>query len=321
MTSTITTPPPTTAKRVSKPGGSRRSGVGRLAVLLLSPTFIVLGLVVGYPLLDSLRLSFYQRNEGIDPNTGLIQQGNTFVGLKNFADLFTGDMASRFGRAFLNTTTFTIVTTVLETVIGVCMALIMAKAFSGRGLIRASILIPWAIPTVVSALLWRWIFQPAGIFNDILGTQILWSADDWHSWMSVVIADVWKTAPFIGLLTLAGLQTIPADVYEAAKVDGSNAWLTFWKITLPLVKPALIVAILFRLLDVLRMFDLPFVLVGPRKASVETISMLAVAELDQQRFGPAAAIALLLFVYIAVVAFVFVRVLGADIIGARGGRR
>src|SRR5436309_11677117 len=102
MTSTITTPPSTTVAKVGKPSGGRRSGVGRLALLLLSPTFIVLGLVVGYPLLDSLRLSFYQRNEGIDPNTGLIQQGNTFVGLKNFADMFTGETASRFIRAFSN---------------------------------------------------------------------------------------------------------------------------------------------------------------------------------------------------------------------------
>jgi len=319
MASTVTTPPPAKVTK-TKPSRGRREGVGRTAALLLSPTFIVLGLVIGYPLIDSLRLSVYQANTGIDPQTGLVQQGSKFVGLENFTDLFSGATGSRFINAFVNTTTITIVAVLLETVLGLMMALIMARAIRGTGLIRASILIPWAIPTVVSALLWRWIFQPDGIFNDLAGTQILWSADDWHSWLSVIIADVWKTAPFIGLLVLAGLQTIPNDVYEAARVDGSNAWQTFWRITLPLVKPALIVAVLFRLLDTLRMFDLPFVLVGPRKESVETISMLAVEEVSNQRFGPAAAIAIMLFLYIALVAYVFVKVLGADIVGARVGK-
>jgi multiple sugar transport system permease protein len=320
MTSTTTTAP-TPVGKPKKPPKGRTEGVGRMAALLLSPTFLCLGLVIGYPLIDAFRLSLYQRNEGIDPETGLIAEGSTFVGIENFTDLFTGDTGSRFLNAFWNTTTFTIVTTALETVIGVAMALIMAKAFRGRALIRVSILVPWAIPTVVSALLWRWIFQPEGIANQILGTQILWAADDWRSWLSVVIADVWKTAPFIGLLTLAGLQTIPAEVYEAAKVDGSSAWNTFLKITLPLVKPALIVAILFRLLQVLAMFDLPFVLVGPRKESVETVAMLAVEEVNQQRFGPGAAMAIVLFLYIALVAFVFIRVLGADVVGSRSEKR
>jgi multiple sugar transport system permease protein len=216
---------------------------------------------------------------------------------------------------------------VLETVLGVAMALIMHKAFKGRGIVRASILVPWAIPTVISALLWKWIFQADGIANTLIGTQVLWSTEGWQSKLSVVIADTWKTAPFIGLLVLAGLQTIPAEVYEAAKVDGANAWKTFTRITLPLVKPALLVAVLFRILDTLRIFDLPFVLVGAHKNSVESLSMLAYDEASNVRYGPAAAYATLLFLYVAVVAYLFVKILGADVIGeARakkpgGGRR
>jgi multiple sugar transport system permease protein len=204
---------------------------------------------------------------------------------------------------------------VIEVVIGVAMALIMNKAFKGKGLIRASILVPWAIPTVVSALLWRWIFDANGIANKMLGTQILWSTDGWQAKAAVILADTWKTAPFIGLLTLAGLQVIPADVYEAAKLDGASALKQFWNITLPLVRPALLVAVLFRILDNLRMFDLPFVLIGRGKPSVETLSILAYIQNNNTRFGPAAAYAVLLFLYVVLVAYAFVKLLGADIIG------
>jgi multiple sugar transport system permease protein len=137
----------------------------------------------------------------------------------------------------------------------------------------------------------------------------------------VIIADTWKTAPFIGLLVLAGLQVIPQEIYEAARVDGARAWRQFREITLPLVKPALLVAVLFRLLDTLRLFDLPYVLIGAHKDSVETLSMLAQDEATNVRYGPAAAYAFILFVYVVVVAFMFVRLLGADVIGAAGSQR
>ena len=301
------------------PRSGRRRGVGSLAALLVSPTFLVLALVVGYPLLDALRLSFFRKNAGVDPTTGLVQAGEKFVGLRNYTDLLSSD---QFRRALVNTTTLTVSTVLIETVIGIAMALIMNRAFAGRGLIRASILVPWAIPTAISALLWRWIFATDGAANALLGTDTLWTTEGLQAWVAVVIADTWKTAPFIGLLVLAGLQIIPAEVYEAAKVDGAGAWSTFWRITLPLVKPALIVAVLFRLLDVLRMFDLPYVMIGPGKQPVETVSILAFQEAIQfTRFGPAAAMSTLLFGYIAIVAFVFVKVLGADVISARVGRK
>ena len=141
------------------------------------------------------------------------------------------------------------------------------------------------------------------------GQQILWSTDGPQAKLAVIIADTWKTAPFIGLLVLAGLQVIPADIYEAAKIDGANAWRAFWSMTLPLVKPALLVAVLFRILDNLRMFDLPAVLIGFQKPSVETISILAYLENTNSRFGPAAAYAFLLFVYVMLVAYLFVKIL------------
>src|SRR5262249_10358636 len=298
----------------SAPDRKRRAGVGRLALLLLSPTILALALVVGYPVVAALRLSFLVSADHIDPNTGFRVTSQT-LGLDNYSRIFSGEAGGRFANAFWNTTTFTVAGVAIETILGVAMALIMNKAFRGRSLVRASILVPWAIPTAISALLWRWIFNVDGVANDILGTKVLWTTEGFHAWLAVLIADTWKTAPFIGLLVLAGLQIIPAEVYEAARVDGASAWRTFWRITLPLVKPALVVAVLFRVLDVLRMFDLPFVLIGVRKKSVETLSMLAWDEMNNLRFGPAAAYAVILFLYIAVIAYAFVRLLGADLIG------
>ncbi|MFL6051528.1 MAG: carbohydrate ABC transporter permease [Actinoallomurus sp.] len=303
-----------------KPKKRDVQGSGRLATVLLSPTFLVLALVVGYPLIAALRDSLYQRSQGLDAN-GFVVQGDKFVGLKNYTDIFTGVKSAAFWNAFWNTTFFTITTVVIETILGVAMALVMHRAFRGRAFVRASILVPWAIPTAVSALLWRWVFQADGVANAMIGHQVLWTTEGFHAKIAVIIADTWKTAPFVGLLALAGLQLIPGEVYEAAKVDGASAWQTFVKITLPLIKPVLLVAVLFRLLDVLRMFDLPFVLIGAHKDSVNTLSMLAFDEANNLRYGPAAAFATILFVYVAVVAYAFVKLLGTDIIGDARSRK
>ncbi|WP_433173009.1 carbohydrate ABC transporter permease [Actinoallomurus sp. CA-150999] len=295
-------------------------GSGRLAAVLLSPTFLVLALVVGYPIVEALRESLYQKNQGLDAS-GFVVSGDKFVGLKNYTDIFTGVKSDAFWNAFWNTTFFTVTSVIIEVVLGIAMALIMHRAFRGRAFVRASILVPWAIPTAVSALLWRWVFQADGVANAIIGHQVLWTTEGFHAKVAVIIADTWKTAPFVGLLALAGLQLIPAEVYEAAKVDGASAWHTFRKITLPLIKPVLLVAVLFRLLDVLRMFDLPFVLIGAHKDSVNTLSMLAYDEANNLRYGPAAAFATILFVYVVVIAYAFVKLLGADIIGEARSRK
>jgi multiple sugar transport system permease protein len=286
----------------------------RLATMLLTPTMLVLLIVIGYPILAATYESLFTQSQGVD-ESGFVVSGSQFTGLANYTAIFGGSTGSRFWNAFYNTTFFTVVCVVIETVIGVAMALIMNKAFKGKGLIRASILVPWAIPTVVSALLWRWIFDANGIANEIINNQILWSTDGWQAKAAVIIADTWKTAPFIGLLVLAGLQVIPGEVYEAARIDGASVVQQFWNITLPLVKPALLVAVLFRILDNLRMFDLPYVLIGPQKPSVETVSILAFLENNNTRFGSASAYAVILFLYIVVVAFAFVKLLGADVIG------
>ncbi|WP_326595135.1 carbohydrate ABC transporter permease [Streptomyces sp. NBC_01803] len=289
----------------------RRSA--QLAGLLVSPTLLVLSLIVLYPTVQAFRESLYGVG-GLDPETGFFNGSDPFVGLDNYTQVF-GDNGERFWNAFWNTSFFTVTTVALETVIGVAMALVMHRAFKGRGLVRASILVPWAVPTAISALLWRWIFNGDGVANAVLGTDILWTTEGFHAKVAVIIAEVWKTAPFIGLLVLAGLQVIDKEVYEAARIDGASAPRQFWHITLPLVRPALLVAVLFRTLDALRMFDLPYILVGAQKSSVETLSMLAQNEAANVRFGPGAAYAVILFLYVLLVALAFVRLLGANLLG------
>ncbi|MCL8015802.1 carbohydrate ABC transporter permease [Streptomyces sp. AS02] len=307
---------PASGHRTPKQRSRATAGPARMVALLVSPTLLVLTIVVLYPTLMALGESLYGA-KGLDPETGFISATEPFVGLRNYADVF-GAAGERFWNAFWNTTFFTVVTVALETLVGVAMALIMHKAFKGRGLVRAGILIPWAVPTAISGLLWRWIFNSDGIANALIGHQVLWTTEGFHAKAAVIVAEVWKTAPFIGLLVLAGLQVIGKEVYEAARIDGASPARQFWHITLPLVKPALLVAMLFRCMDALRMFDLPYILIGAQKRSVETLSMLAQNEASNVRFGPASAYSVLLFLYVFLVALAFVRLLGADLIGDVG---
>ena len=290
----------------------------RLAWLLISPTVLVLTIVILIPIAQSLYQSLFGRPRLED--NGFFSTIEPFVGLKNYTDIFSS-AGERFWVAFYNTTLFGVVTVVLETVLGVAMALIMHKAMKGRGIVRASILVPWAIPTAVSAILWGWIFNQNGVANAILGRHVMWASGDLSAKAAIIIADVWKTAPYIGLLTLAGLQLIPDEVYEAAKIDGASAWKRFTSITLPLVKPALVVAVVFRALDALRMFDLPYILIGPRKGSVETLSMLVQDESSNSRYGSAAAYALILFLYVFVFAIAFLKITNTDLSGNDEARR
>ena len=290
----------------------------RLAWILISPTVLVLTIVILIPIAQSLYQSLFGRPRLED--NGFFSTIEPFVGLKNYTDIFSS-AGERFWVAFYNTTLFGVVTVVLETVLGVAMALIMHKAMKGSGIVRASILVPWAIPTAVSAILWGWIFNQNGVANAILGRHVMWASGDLSAKAAIIIADVWKTAPYIGLLTLAGLQLIPDEVYEAAKIDGASAWKRFTSITLPLVKPALVVAVVFRALDALRMFDLPYILIGPRKGSVETLSMLVQDESSNSRYGSAAAYALILFLYVFVFAVAFLKITNTDISGNHEARR
>ena len=178
--------------------------------------------------------------------------------------------------------------------------------------------IPWAIPTAVTAKLWQFIFAPNGIINSTLGLDIAWTTDPWAARFAVIIADVWKTAPFMALLILAGLQMVPGGVYEAARVDGASKWQQFTRITLPLIKPALMVAILFRTLDALRMYDLPVIMISESTNSpTAVISQLVITDTRSGNFNSASAVSTLIFLMVFVIAFMMVKYLGADVAGTQ----
>jgi ABC-type sugar transport system permease subunit len=286
----------------------RDASEARLAFWLLVPTFVLLLLVVGFPILRAVYLSLFS-----DERFGTPQ----FIALGNYTRALFGTGAAEFWAAFGVTNLLTIISVTLELFIGLAMALIMHRAFRGRGLVRASVLVPWAIPTAVTALLWKWMYQPSGIggiVNAITRQDILWTGSTWPSRWAIILADTWKTAPFIGLLLLAGLQIIPDELYEAAKVDGATAWQRFRRITLPLLKGSILVAVLFRLLDVLRIFDLPKILTNGANGT-ETLSMIAYEQaIERVRSHYGSALSVLTFLYIMLVAFLFVRLLGASVV-------
>ncbi|WP_309234643.1 sugar ABC transporter permease [Nocardia sp. XZ_19_385] len=300
--------------------------------LFVAPVLIALVVVIGYPVFRAIYMSF-QKDAGLDPATGMFTEGGS-AGFANYTHWLlqqctlptgetvacpTGNLGSQFWLAIGVTLFFTVVTVALEATIGLGMAMVMGKSFAGRSLLRAAVLIPWAIPTAVTARLWEFMFQYDGVVNRVLGTHILWTTDPWASRFAVIAADVWKTTPFMALLLLAGLQVIPGDVYEAAKVDGAAAWQRFTQITLPLLKPALLVAILFRTMDALRMFDLPAIMTQGNP-NTRTASILVV---DQFRQGPnsAAALSTITFLLIFAVAFLLVKVLGANAVRTQEAQR
>ena len=299
----------------------------RTAWALIAPTLVVLGVVIGYPIIRAICLSF-QQDKHLDPETGLFVQGG-FAGADHYlywlqqrcmtpsgvvATCPPGTIATDFWPAVRITLFFTVVTVALETLLGLWIATVMNKEFPGRGLLRAAVLVPWAIPTAVTAKLWQFLFSDNGLINSLLGRETSWTTDPWAARTAVIIADVWKTAPFMALLILAGLQMIDKEIYEAARVDGAGRFQIFTNITLPLVKPALMVAVLFRTLDALRMYDLPVIMISPSSNSpTATISQLVVEDLRQGNFNSASALSTLIFLLIFAVAFIMIRFLGADV--------
>ncbi|WP_248763028.1 carbohydrate ABC transporter permease [Pseudarthrobacter sp. SSS035] len=307
---------------------NRLKSQGKWASWLLAPTIIALGIVIVYPIISAIVMSL-QKDAGLDPVTGLFTEGGS-AGLQNYVNWLAqqcaapggtvacppGTLGAQFWNATTTTFFFTVVTVTFETVLGFWMAMIMARTFRGRSLVRAAVLVPWAIPTAVTAQLWLFIFDFEGIANKMFNASILWTGSEWPAKWAVIIADTWKTTPFMALLILAGLQMIPAEVYEAAKVDGASAWQRFRMITLPLVKPALMVAILFRTLDALRMFDLPYILTEGAN-NTTTLSILVINQI-RQGFNAAAALSTITFIIIFLVAFIFVRFLGANVVEQSG---
>jgi len=305
---------------------SLKAGEGRRGLLLVAPTLVMLALVIIYPLVRAVLLSFQKDQQLVG---GFFQQGGA-AGLGNYRHWLLqqcqtstgwsacppGNIGSQFWGSFGVTVFWTVVSVGIEVVLGLWFATIMNREFRGRGLVRAAILVPWAIPTAVTAKLWYFIYAYDGILNHILGffgiAPQLWTSDTWPARMGVVIADVWKTTPFMALLILAGLQLISKDVYEAAEVDGASRWQVFTRITLPLIKVPLMVAVLFRVLDVMRIFDLPYIMTGGANGTT-SLSILVVQQIEQG-FNSASALSTIVFIIIALTAFVFVKFLGADVI-------
>jgi trehalose/maltose transport system permease protein len=293
----------------------------RLAWILVFPSVAIVAIVALYPLFESVRLSFTNARLGSARKVD-------YVGFRNYERLFND---SAFINALKHTIVFTVSSVAIETVLGIVIALVIHSNFKGRGVVRTSMLIPWAIPTVVSAQLWRWMYNDVyGVINDLLvvrlpqlfdwipfigdniagifpDKKIAFIADPTWALPSIIAVDVWKTTPFMALLLLAGLQVIPSDVYEASTVDGATKWQQFWQITLPLLRPALLVALIFRTLDAFRVFDVIFVMRG---VAPETMSVAVYARqqlIDLQRLGLGSAAAVVIFACIAILVLMYTR--------------
>jgi trehalose/maltose transport system permease protein len=289
----------------------------RAARLFLLPMLAALFFVAAWPLLRTIYFSF--------TDTSLSDlSGGEFIGFDNYLSwrtLSSGRTVWRgtlvdpaWWNAVYNTFRFAIFSVTIETVLGLMVALVLNAEFRGRALVRAAILIPWAIPTIVSAKLWAWLFNDQfGMVNDLLlrlgliEQKIAWTANVDTAMYAVLIVDIWKTTPFMALLCLAGLQMIPRDMYEAAKVDGIHPIKVFFKVTLPLVKPALMVAVIFRMLDALRIFDLIYVLT-PNSSATKTMSIISrenLIDFDNFAYGSAQSTLLFLIIALSVVLYIW----------------
>jgi trehalose/maltose transport system permease protein len=285
----VAAPPPQKASRLT------RERV-RSAWLFMAPMLIVLAMVAGWPLARTIWFGF------TDANLSDLEAAQ-FIGFVNYFYLLQDP---DWWNAVWNTVKFATISVTLETVLGMAIALALNAHFAGRGVLRAAVLIPWAIPTVVSAQMWGWMFNDVfGVINAVLkmlgviDKGIAWTASPETALWAVIMVDVWKTTPFMALLLLAGLQMLPQECYESAKVDGVHPVKVFLKVTLPLLKPALMVAIIFRVLDALRIFDLIYVMTGNNK---DTMSMSVYARqqlVDFQDVGYGSAAATMLFLIIA----------------------
>jgi trehalose/maltose transport system permease protein len=274
----------------------------RTAWLFLAPSLAVLAMVAGWPLLRTFWFSL------TDADLGGMEPAH-FVGLENYRELFSDWL---WWLSVWTTFRFAAISVVLETALGLGIALVLHARFAGRGALRAAVLVPWAIPTVVSARMWGWMFNDVyGVVNEVLlklgiiQDALAWTADPRLALPAVIAVDVWKTTPFMTLLILAALQTLPEDVYEAAQIDGAHPFRVFFQITLPLIRGPLMVAVIFRMLDALRVFDVFYVLTSN---SNETLPMAGYARrkmFELQELGAGAAAASTLFALIALFTAVY----------------
>jgi trehalose/maltose transport system permease protein len=287
-------------------GGVLREEFGnperRTAYYMILPALLIILVVAFFPILQAINLSLRQST---------ITQAGPFVGVENYVEMFQNP---DFMEGLSNTLIFTVVSVALEFFIGLAIALAINRAFRGRGLVRAAVLVPWAFPTVISAVMWRLMFQDqVGIINYVANTIGLISqpilSDRVLLLEAAILVDVWKTTPFMALLLLAGLQTIPGDVYEAARVDGANVMQRFFRITLPLLKPTILVAVLFRTLDSYRVFDLFWAMSNRELESLSTFVYEGV-RISQLQFAQGNAASVFIFVTAFLLALFFIKVLG-----------
>ena len=305
--------------RVGARGGrsAQERADARLGLLLAAPAIATILLIAVIPLAGTIWDSLFRLSLRFE------NAPRPFVGLDNYVSVLTDDA---WYNALSVTGMVTVVSVAAELVLGMIIALLIDRPFRGRGVVRASVLVPWALTTVVSAKMWAWIYDGRyGVANDILmrlhitdGPIIFLVRPDVTIW-AMIAAEIWKTTPFMALLLLAGLQLIPAELYEASSLDGASRWQTFWKVTLPLLKPTILVALLFRTIDAVRMFDLPRVLTngGPGK-STETIVLYTYNTFfTSLNFGYGSTLAVMTFALVMVISFIYIKVLGAPTQGAR----
>lgn len=301
------------AERRRGPKGGIAAGDARLARWFVSPALGTILLVALFPLAWTVWESLHVHD------LRMPWRGRPFVGLANYGEVLSND---RFWASLAHTLFFTIATVGLELVLGLVLALALNRAYRGRGLVRAAVLVPWAIPTVVAALLWRFMFDSeAGIANAIamsvgvMDKPFVWFIHASAAWVPIILADVWKMTPFVTLLLLAGLQNIDASLYEAARIDGASAWQQFRHVTLPLLAPAILVALIFRTLDAFRVFDLIYVLTGGGPGtSTEPIALYTFNSLLQNlRFGYGSALSVVVFLVTFGIALLYIRWLGTGL--------
>jgi multiple sugar transport system permease protein len=304
-----TTPTPAPAPRRSA-GSDRSRSERRLGLRLTAPAFIVMILVTAYPLVYAIVLSFY-RYRLTDPD------GREFVGIQNYVTVLTDPV---WWSAVVTTAIITVASVAIELVLGFGFAWVMYRIVRGRSFVRTAILVPYGIITVVSAFVWRYAFQlDSGFVNQWFGLEEFnWFGQRWSSLFVITLSEIWKTTPFISLLLLAGLVQVPEELQEAAKVDGATAWQRLWKVVLPNMKAAIMVAVLFRTLDAWRIFDNPFVMTNGAN-DTETLSFLAYRQnVTLVNLGAGSAISVLLFFTVVVIAFVFIKGFKTDLSQVRG---
>ena len=303
-------PPEAPAKPAKATRSERASHERRLGLSLSAPAFIVMILVTAYPLGYAVVLSLY-RYRLTDPG------GREFVGLGNYVTVLTDPI---WWNDFVTTTVITVASVVVELVLGFCFAWVMYRIIQGRSVVRTAILVPYGIITVVSAYIWRYAFQlDSGFVNQWFGLEDYnWFGGRWSSLFVIVFSEIWKTTPFISLLLLAGLVQVPMELQEAASVDGATAWQRLWKVTLPNMKAAIMVALLFRTLDAWRIFDNPYVMTNGAN-NTETLSFLAYRQnVTLVNLGAGSAISVLLFFTVVIIAFIFIKGFRTDLSQVRG---